>query len=290
MSFNEAEDTFLKVKKSLNCKGTLLDLSTPAIMGILNITPDSFYDGGLLKNDNSIITKAESLLIEGATILDIGGQSSRPGAKPISVEEEWNRIFPALKVIVKEFPDAILSVDTYFAEIAKRSVEEGASIINDISAGNLDPDMFAFIVHSKVPYIMMHMKGTPLNMQIDPSYVNLHEEIITFFTEKISALTTEGVTDIVIDPGFGFGKSVAHNYQLLKHLSLFKMFGFPMLVGLSRKSMVTKVLKTDPSSSLNGTSVLNTIALLKGASILRVHDVKEAVEVKILIDQYLLVD
>ncbi len=290
MSFNGAEDTFLKVKKSLNCKGTLLDLSTPAIMGILNITPDSFYDGGRLKDDKSIITKAESLLMEGAKIIDIGGQSSRPGAKPISVEEEWSRIFPALKVLVKEFPDAILSVDTFYAQIAKSSIEEGASIINDISAGNLDPDMFAFIIRSKVPYIMMHMKGTPQNMQDNPSYENLHEEIIRFFTEKISALTKEGVTDIVIDPGFGFGKSVSHNYQLLKHLSLYKILGFPILAGLSRKSMVTKVLKTDPSSSLNGTSVLNAIALLNGASILRVHDVREAIEVKKIIDQYMLVD
>jgi dihydropteroate synthase len=290
MNFFEAEDTFFNVKNSLNCRGRLLDLSTPAIMGIINITPDSFYDGGSLSGPGAVEMQAEKMLEEGADILDIGGQSTRPGAKMLSPEEEWARLAPALGSLTKKFPAAILSIDTFYAEVARKALDEGVSIINDISAGALDASMFDFVAQSGAPYILMHMKGTPGDMQKHPQYKDVVEEVLQFFIRQVFRLRSIGVTDIILDPGFGFGKTVEHNYALLRSLPVFRMLNLPLLAGISRKSLVTKVLDLQPEAALNGTTALNTLALLGGASILRVHDVKEAAEVRKIITQYLLID
>ena len=273
-----AKDTFFQIKTSLNVGGKILDLSAPKVMGILNITPDSFFEGSRTQSEKEILTQAEKMLTEGADILDLGAYSSRPGATDISVEEEKQRLIPAVKLIVKHFPEAVISVDTFRASIAKKAIESGAHIINDISGGNLDQEMFKTVGKLGVPYILMHMKGTPQTMKDLTDYVDLCSEIKLYFSEKIAQLKQAGVKDIVLDLGFGFAKNIKQNFELLKQLADFRTLGFPILAGLSRKSMIYKTLDIDANEALNGTTVLNTIALLGGASILRVHDVKEAVE------------
>ncbi|AXT56347.1 dihydropteroate synthase [Aquimarina sp. AD1] len=271
---------------TINCKGSLIDLSTPKVMGILNLTPDSFYDGGKYKDESQILHQAEKMLREGATFIDLGAYSSRPGADHISIEEEENRILPIITLLLSKFPNTILSIDTFRSKIAKQCVEAGASIINDISAGSLDKEMIKTVGKLKVPYIMMHMKGTPQTMKSLNQYDNLIKDVQLYFSKKIIEAKKEGINDIIIDPGFGFAKNINQNFELLKKLDLFNLQGLPILVGVSRKSMIYKSLKIDPSKSLNGTTSLNTIALLKGASILRVHDVKEAMECITLMNKY----
>lgn len=247
-------------------------------MGILNITPDSFYDGGKHKADTAILDQAEKMLNEGATFLDVGGYSSRPGAIDISVEEELQRVIPAIELILKHFPKAMISVDTFRSKVAGESVEAGAVLINDISAGLLDDDMILTVATLQVPYVMMHMRGTPQTMKDLTDYENVTLEVLRYFSERIATARQAGINDIIADPGFGFAKTIAQNFELLKQLELFKNLEIPFLAGLSRKSMIYKTLNIKPQQALNGTTVLNSIALLKGASILRVHDVKEAVE------------
>lgn len=263
----------------INVKGQLMDLSQPKVMGILNVTPDSFYAESRLQTEKEIILRLQEMENEGASILDIGAYSSRPNAQHISIEEEMERLRNCLPLVNKECPNAIVSIDTFRADIAKMCVEEyGAAMINDISAGNMDKQMFATIAQLGVPYIIMHMQGTPQDMQSAPHYDNLLKEVFYYFSEKISKLRDLGVKDIILDPGFGFGKTLEHNYQLMNHLEEFSTFELPLLVGISRKSMIYKLLGTSPEEALNGTTALNTISLLKGANILRVHDVKAAVE------------
>lgn len=263
----------------INVKGQLMDLSQPKVMGILNVTPDSFYAQSRLQTEKEIILRLQEMENEGASIMDIGAYSSRPNAQHISIEEEMERLRNCLTLVNKECPNAIVSIDTFRADIAKMCVEEyGAAMINDISAGNMDKQMFATIAQLGVPYIIMHMQGTPQDMQSAPHYDNLLKEVFYYFSEKISKLRDLGVKDIILDPGFGFGKTLEHNYQLMNHLEEFSTFELPLLVGISRKSMIYKLLGTSPEEALNGTTALNTISLLKGANILRVHDVKAAVE------------
>jgi dihydropteroate synthase len=254
-------------------------------MGILNITPDSFYDGGIYKNDRDILHKAEKMLSAGATFIDVGGYSSRPKATHISEEEELKRILPVIDLVLKEFPDTLISADTFRSRVAKQSVEAGASIINDISAGKMDQDMLQTAAELKVPYIMMHMKGTPQTMGKQANYKNLLKEVLFYFSERIAEARRLGIIDLIIDPGFGFSKTVLHNYEILSNLDHFNILELPILVGVSRKSMIHKPLSISADQALNGTSILNTIALQKGASILRVHDVKEAMECIILTQQ-----
>ena len=263
---------------TLNCKGSLIDLQQPKVMGVLNLTPDSFYDGGKYKDEKSILIQTEQMLEEGAAFIDIGAYSSRPGAEDISVDEELKRISPVVALLVKQFPDIILSIDTFRSRVAQECIDHGAAIINDISAGVLDPHMMETVAKMKVPYIMMHMKGTPRTMKDLNTYTDLVEEICFYFSEKIAAARMLGIHDIVIDPGFGFAKNIAQNYELLQKFSLFKTFEVPLLAGLSRKSMIYKVLGKTPDEALNGSTALHMVALEKGANILRVHDVKEAVE------------
>jgi dihydropteroate synthase len=263
----------------INVKGQLMDLSQPKVMGILNVTPDSFYAESRLQTEKEIILRLQEMENEGASIMDIGAYSSRPNAQHISIEEEMERLRNCLTLVNKECPNAIVSIDTFRADIAKMCVEEyGAAMINDISAGNMDKQMFATIAQLGVPYIIMHMQGTPQDMQSAPHYDNLLKEVFYYFSEKISKLRDLGVKDIILDPGFGFGKTLEHNYKLMNHLEEFSTFELPLLVGISRKSMIYKLLGTSPEEALNGTTALNTISLLKGANILRVHDVKAAVE------------
>lgn len=263
---------------SINCKGNLIDLSSPKIMGILNITPDSFYDGGKHESEKEVLHLTEKMLREGATFIDVGGYSSRPKAKNISEEEELKRISPVIESLINEFPEILISVDTFRSRVATESIALGACMVNDISAGNIDPNMFATISELQVPYIIMHMQGTPQNMQTRPTYTDIIYEIIQFFSEKIYQLRVLGVNDIIIDVGFGFGKTLEQNYKLLKELVLFKNLELPILTGVSRKSMIYKLLDGTSEQALNGTTAVNTIALLNGTSILRVHDVKEANE------------
>tara|TARA_B100000902_G_scaffold149523_1_gene146056 strand:+ start:9280 stop:10101 length:822 start_codon:yes stop_codon:yes gene_type:complete len=255
-----------------------LDLSTGVVMGILNITKDSFYDGGKHNSISKIIRHVHKMLNDGASIIDIGAQSSRPGSEEIPENVEWKKINNVIKTLKNEFPNIIISVDTYRSSVAEKSINIGADIINDISAGNLDQNMFSIIAKYKVPYIMMHMKGNPKNMQDNPSYINVVKEINYFFEERIKKLRKIGVKDIILDPGFGFGKKIEHNYQILNRLNEFKKHKLPILAGVSRKSMIYNLIESSASKSLNGTTVVNVLSLLKGASILRVHDVKEAVE------------
>ncbi|MGM0531079.1 MAG: dihydropteroate synthase [Bacteroidota bacterium] len=283
----EDKDTFFSRKYMINCNGSLLDLSEPKVMGILNVTPDSFYDGGRYFQEKMIKEQVERLVAGGADIIDIGGYSSRPGAEHIPIEEERDRLLPVLDLARKHYPGLILSVDTFRSEIADEVVKDyRVDIINDISAGEMDPDMFETIAKLKVPYIMMHMKGTPQDMKYKAWYEDMMKEIMDYFSLKYDQLRKMGVNDIILDPGFGFGKNVEHNYQLLHNLDQFKIFELPIMVGLSRKSMIYKVLDTTPDESLNGTTVLNSIALMKGANILRVHDVKQAREVITLEEKY----
>ena len=269
----------MKTPLFINVNGKLMDLSQPQVMGILNVTPDSFYAGCRGVAEHDIIDRLRQISDEGASIIDIGAYSSRPDADDVSTEEEMTRLRHALSLIRQHQPDAVVSVDTFRADVAKMCVEEyGVAMVNDISAGQMDGDMFPTIVRLGVPYIAMHMKGTPQTMQIDPQYDHFLKEIFYFFSEKVQKLRDLGVKDIILDPGFGFGKTIEHNYQLMNHLEEFKLFELPLLVGVSRKSMIYKLLGTTPEEALNGTTVLNTIALQKGAHILRVHDVKAAVE------------
>ena len=281
------KDTLFSKKKYINCNGTLLDLSTPKIMGILNITPDSFYDGGYYNDKEKALQQINKMVKEGADIVDVGSYSSRPGAEDIPVEEEWNRLHPLLKLVRDQYPNLILSVDTFRAEIAHKAVMEfGVDIINDISGGELDKNMFSEIAELDVPYIMMHMKGTPQNMKEKAHYDDMMGEITEFFAAKVEKMRQLGIKDIILDPGFGFSKNIEQNFFLLKNLKDFDLFGLPILVGLSRKSMIYKILKINPQDSLTGTIVLNTLALLNGSNILRVHDVKEAKETIALVNKF----
>ena len=267
------------LSKYINVNGRLLDLSTPQVMGVLNVTPDSFYSGCRAQTDEAIAERARQILEEGASIIDIGAYSSRPNCVDISPEEELNRLRYALKILNEVHPDAIISVDTFRASVAEVCVKEyGVAIINDISGGEMDKNMFDTVVDLQVPYIMQHMQGTPQDMQNSPHYDNLMRETFLYFSEKIQTLHDRGLNDIILDPGFGFGKTLDHNYELLSHLEEFKIFELPILVGLSRKSMIYKLLDIPTTEALNGTTVANTIALMKGADIIRVHDVKDAVQ------------
>jgi dihydropteroate synthase len=263
---------------TINCNGKLIDLTSPKVMGILNVTPNSFFDGGKHANEKAILIQVEKMLLEGATFIDIGGYSSKPSAEFVSEEEELLRLVPTIKEIVKAFPEVIISVDTFRSKVAQASIENGASIINDISAGNLDAKMLETVAKLQVPYIMMHMKGTPQTMQSLAQYENIVKEMLFYFSQKIAQARSLGINDLILDPGFGFAKTLEQNFEVLNKLELFQMTELPLLVGVSRKSMVYKTLETTAEFALNGTTSLNTISLLKGAKILRVHDVKEAVE------------
>jgi dihydropteroate synthase len=263
---------------TINCKGNLIDLSTPRVMGIINLTPDSFYDGGKLTSEKEIILQAEKMLIEGATFLDLGGYSSRPGAKFVSEKEELNRVLPVIKILLNEFPETLLSIDTFRSNVANESISAGASLINDISAGKLDDHMFKVIAQHQVPYIMMHMRGTPETMMQNTDYTDLTKEVLYYFSERIAKARSSGINDLIVDPGFGFSKTLDQNYELFNDLELFRNLNVPFLVGISRKSMIQKKINTTAADSLNGTTALHAIAIQKGASILRVHDVKEAFE------------
>lgn len=266
---------------TLNLRGRLLELREPQIMGILNVTPDSFFSESRTPDEEHIAQRVKQMMNDGADMIDIGGYSSRPGANDVSTEEEMNRLRRGLRIIRKLYPDVPVSVDTFRADVARMCIEEeGADIINDISGGMMDRQMFRTVAQLHVPYIMMHMQGTPDSMQLAPHYDNLRQEVMLYFSERIDRLCQMGAKDIIVDPGFGFGKTMEHNYELMAHLEDFHVFGLPLLVGISRKSMIYKLLGGTPQTSLNGTTVLNTIALTKGAHILRVHDVKEAVEAK----------
>ncbi|MDN3619688.1 dihydropteroate synthase [Polaribacter undariae] len=270
---------------TINCKGTLVDLTSPKVMGILNITPDSFFDGGKYKNESDILSQTEKMLLDGATFIDVGAYSSRPGAKHISEEEELQRIVPVIDLLVQNFPEIIISVDTFRSKIAQETINAGAAIVNDISGGKMDANMFATVANLQVPYILMHMLGTPQNMQKNPIYTDVTKEIISFFAEQIYKLHQLKLNDIIIDVGFGFGKTNTHNFEILKNLALFKSLEAPILAGISRKSMLYKTLDISAQEALNATTSANTIALLNGANILRVHDVKEAVEAVKIVNQ-----
>ena len=270
---------------NISCKGKFIDLTTPKIMGVLNLTPDSFYDGGSYNNKDRALAQTEKMLLEGATFIDIGGASSKPGSVEISTDEELARVLPVIEEIHKTFPETSISIDTYRSDVAKLAVAAGAAVVNDISGGNLDAKMLKTVGALGVPYIAMHMQGTPQNMQDKPSYDNILTDIRSFFAAKIDAAHKAGIHDVIIDPGFGFGKTLEHNYSLLKNLSSIKMNGIPLLIGVSRKSMIYKLLQAEVTEALNGTTVLNTVALQQGAQILRVHDVKEAHQAVQLIEK-----
>jgi dihydropteroate synthase len=263
---------------TINCKGQLIDLTTPKVMGILNVTPNSFYDGGMYKSNSEMLTKVGKMLNEGATFIDVGAYSSKPSAEYVSEEEELQRIIPIINLILEYYPEALLSVDTFRSEVAKVCIENGAAIINDISAGNLDDNMLETIAKYSVPYVMMHMRGTPETMQKMTSYEDIVKEILFYFSEKVARARSFGINDLIIDPGFGFAKTLDQNYEVLQKMELFEILGLPLLAGFSRKSMIYKTLHSSAEEALNGTTVLNTVALTKRANILRVHDVKEAME------------
>ncbi|MGE0088638.1 MAG: dihydropteroate synthase [Bacteroidales bacterium] len=275
----DSKKTFFSKKFAIQIRGKLMDLSEPKVMGILNLTPDSFYDGGRHNSTEKVLQYVGNMVSEGLDILDIGAYSTKPGAKELSEKEELDRLIPVLKLLKSEYPDLILSVDTFRSEIARIAVADySVDIINDISAGDMDKKMFEVIAKLNVPYIMMHMQGTPQTMQLNPEYKNVVKDVIQYFSEKVSRAKLLGINDVILDPGFGFGKTMEHNYQLLRYLPDFRIFELPLLVGLSRKSMIYKTLNTTPDESLNGTTILNTLSLLGGATILRVHDVREAKE------------
>jgi len=271
---------------TLNCRGRLLTFDSPIVMGIINVTPDSFYSGSRQSTVDAALQKAEQMINEGATILDLGGQSTRPNSKQISAEEEAERVCPAIEAVHKQFPYAIISVDTYYALVAEEALQAGASIVNDISAGTLDNNMLSTVANLKAPYICMHMKGSPENMQQHAIYENVTREVLDYFIQRIHVCKKAGINDVIIDPGFGFAKTITHNFELLRNLSVFKMLEKPIIVGLSRKSTVYKTLGVTAEEALNGTTVMNTLALLNGANILRAHDVKEAVEAIKLFKKY----
>ena len=263
---------------TINCKGQLIDLASPKVMGILNVTPNSFFDGGKYKTESVILSQVGKMLTDGATFIDVGAYSSKPSAEFVSEKEELNRIVPVVNLILEKFPDCLISIDTFRSEVAKVCLENGAAIINDISAGNLDDKMLETIAKYNVPYIMMHMRGTPQTMQTMTNYDNIVKEMLFYFSQRIAEARSLGINDLIIDPGFGFAKTLEQNYEVLRKLGLFEMLELPLLAGFSRKSMIYKTLNSNAQEALNGTSVLNTIALTKGAKILRVHDVKEAME------------
>lgn len=268
----------LNQQLTLNCAGKILDLSQPQIMGVLNVTPDSFYDGGQYINESTIISQTEKMISDGASIIDIGGMSSRPGAAIITVEEELKRVVSNVALLKNKFPETIFSIDTVHSEVARQCVEAGAGIVNDISAGKLDASFYKTVADLNVPYVLMHMKGTPKTMQKNINYQDVLVEVLDFFIKEIGKLRALGLKDVIIDPGFGFGKTIEHNFHLLKNMHAFKILDVPMLVGISRKSMVYKSLDITAKEALNGTTALHMIALQQGAKILRVHDVKEAAE------------
>jgi dihydropteroate synthase len=271
---------------TLNCKGRLLTVDKPLVMGIINATPDSFYTGSRYEGTDAILRQAEQMLKDGAIILDIGGQSTRPGSEKISECDELKRVIEPISAIHKNFPEAFISVDTYYSPVAEEAVAAGACIVNDISAGSMDADMIKTVAGLKVPYVLMHMQGRPQTMQQHPQYENVTKELLDFFILKKDELHKSGITDIIIDPGFGFGKTIAHNFELLHNLAVFKMFNCPLLLGISRKSTIYKTLGIAAEEALNGTTALNMIGLMNGASMLRVHDVKEAMETIKLFEAY----
>lgn len=280
------KDTSFSGKYLIHCRGTFMDLSVPRIMGIVNVTPDSFYEGSQTMQEQAVMKQIDRMVSEGADIVDVGGYSSRPGAEHISQQEELSRLLPALEKIRTAYPDLILSVDTFRPEVAHIVVKDyEVDIINDISAGEMGPSMFETIAGLNVPYIMMHMKGTPQNMKEKAHYQEMMKEITCYFSARVDDLRRRGVKDIILDPGLGFGKTIEHNYQLLSRLDELKIFGLPLMVGVSRKSMIYKVLDVSPDQALNGTTVLNTLALERGANLLRVHDVKQAREIISLKDK-----
>ena len=271
---------------NLTANGKLLSLKTPVVMGILNLTPDSFYDGGVLVSENDLLAKAEKHINEGASILDIGAVSTKPNAVEVSEEEELARLMPALILLRKTFPNIFISIDTYGSNVAKASADAGADIINDISGGTFDTKMLEAVGKLKLPYVLMHTQGMPQTMQQNPQYNNVVNDVFDFFTQQIKLAQQSGIEQLILDVGFGFGKNLEHNYELLSQLKKFEILGFPLLTGISRKSMINKVLHTKPENALNGTTVVNTIALLNGATILRVHDVKEAMQAIQLVKCY----
>jgi len=271
--------------QTINCKGTLIDLVRPRVMGIINVTPDSFYDGGATTLEHQIIKQATQMLDQGATILDVGGYSSRPGATDISEQQEIDRVIPAIKAIIEAFPKALISIDSFRSNVVKQAVKAGACIANDISAGKLDPKMIETIGDLQIPYCMMHMRGTPQTMKSLKDYKNITKEVLFYFSERVAAARAYNINDIIIDPGFGFAKTTHQNFELLNHLELFESLDIPLLAGVSRKSMVYKTLDITPKQALNGTTALHMVALQKGASILRVHDVQPAIECIKLFEQ-----
>lgn len=275
---SDKDTAFAKKTRSVTCRGSILDFDKPKVMGVLNLTPDSFYDGGKYQQEKVRAQRVEKMIKDGAHIIDIGAISTRPGSIPVDEDEELNRLIWPLERLVKLFPEVIFSIDTYRSKVARECVEGGASLINDVSGGNFDKEMFQTIARLKVPYVLMHMHGTPENMQNEPLGENVVGLISNFFYQKVNELKSLGVDDIILDPGFGFGKTLKCNYHILNNLDTLKIDDLPVLGGISRKSMINKVLNSNPSQALNGTTVLNTLALLKGANILRVHDVKEAIE------------
>ena len=283
-----AKDTFFRTSYSLQLRGEIITLDTPRVMGILNITPNSFFDGS--KHQDHYLMQTEKMVNEGAFIIDVGGVSTKPGSVAPSVQEETDRVIPVIEQIRKNFESTYISIDTFRSEVAKQAISAGADIINDVSAGRLDDNFLQTVANLKVPYILMHMQGNPSNMQENPAYKNVTQDVIFDLSEVLGKLRKLGVVDVIIDPGFGFGKSVEHNFQLLRELKHFQLFNVPILVGLSRKSMINRVIGTSPRNALNGTSALNTIALLNGAKLLRVHDVKEAVQCIQLVEQYKKID
>lgn len=279
MLINPPEKNYFVKKNTIRYNGELIDLSKPLVMGILNVTPDSFYDGGQYPTIDAAVNHVREMLNEGAGIIDIGACSSRPGAADVGPEQELKRLVPVIRQIKRTFSDIIISVDTYHSKVAEHIVGEfGDCIINDISGGSMDPNMFKTVAKLRVPYVLMHIQGTPKNMQVNPGYGNVTKDVIKQLSEGVYHLHEIGVNDVIIDPGFGFGKTLDHNYELLNHLDAFRFFELPLMVGVSRKSMIFKLFGKKPEESLNGTTVLNTLALQSGANILRVHDVKEAVE------------
>lgn len=266
------------MQMTINCLGKLIDLSSPKVMGILNVTPNSFFDGGKYADEKSLLTQVEKILTDGATFIDIGAYSSKPSAEFVTENEEIERLIPIVKSVLQHFPETLISVDTFRANVAKIAIENGACIINDISAGSLDENMMPTVAELQVPYIMMHMKGNPQTMQSLAQYQNVTKEVLFYFSEKVAQARSMGINDLIIDPGFGFAKTLEQNFEVMNNLELFRMLELPILVGVSRKSMIYKTLDTSAEFALNGTSVLNTIALQKGTNILRVHDVKEALE------------
>lgn len=271
---------------TLNCKGKLLLIDQPIVMGIINTTPDSFYSGSRTNIINDILFRAERMVNDGATILDVGGQSTRPKSELVSADQELNRVLPAIEAIHKNFPDQIISIDTFYSKVAKETVAAGASVVNDVSAGTMDDDLISTVVQLNVPYILMHMLGKPQTMQKNPEYRNVTLDVFDFLNFKIAELTKAGMNDIIVDVGFGFGKTSAHNFQLLRELSFFQQLNKPVMVGLSRKNTIYKTLGITPEEALNGTTVMHTLALVNGANILRVHDVKEAMEAVKLYVEY----